>query len=374
MHTRFVAAAAIALGACAGDDGGQRAPGATPGLGDGLAGTGDTGETSDDGDEERFDLGAEDGVPEPQDEPQDCAAVSQEASLVKEPADIIVAVDNSGSMDFEASEIQNKLNAFSQQIVASGIDVHVVLVSSYPGDGNGICIDAPLGSGGCPSVDANPPTFTHVNHGVGSHTAWPAVLDTHEQWRAAMRPDASKHVLVVSDDISNMNHDLFHAQFGALDPSYIGYRQHSVVCHSNCPHAAEIGESYILLSQLTGGIAADLCLQDFQAVFDELSTEVVGASTLSCAWEVPEPPDGMSFDPNAVNIAFSDGQGGGFDVGAVSDAGQCPDVVDGWYYDAPAAPTMIHACPQTCDRLQGFSSGSIDIVFGCETEAAPAAG
>lgn len=310
----------------------------------------------------KLDLPAHDLPPD-----EDCAAVSEAAELMPLPADIIFVVDNSGSMDFEAGQIQDRMNDFSQQIIASGIDVHVVLISSYPGMGNGICIDPPLGGGGCPLADNNPPTFTHVNSEVGSHDAWEQLLDTHGDWSDAIREDSVKHLVVITDDTSDMGWEDFDAQFQALDPSYAGYVHHSVVCHSNCDDAAGIGEDYITLSENTGGVAADLCDQDFQAVFDVLATEVVGGAALSCEFEIPPPPDGMAFDPDAVNIEFDDGMGGILPIGRVDSPAECPNVVDGWHYDDPTAPTMIVMCPQTCDKIQVSADGSINIAFGCAT-------
>jgi hypothetical protein len=303
-------------------------------------------------------------------EEEECAAVSEAAELVPLPADIIFVVDNSGSMDFEASEIQARMNDFSSQIIASGIDVHVVLVSSYPNNGNGICIDPPLGAGGCPGADANPPVFTHVDERVASHNAWNRLLATHAEWSGAIREDSVKHLVVVTDDTSDMAWDDFDADFLALDPSHAGYLHHSVVCHSNCPSAAGIGDDYITLSNTTGGVAADLCDQDFQAVFDALSTEVLGGAALACEFPIPPPPDGMEFDPDEVNLEFHDGMGGVLQVGRVDSASDCPNVVDGWHYDDPTAPTLIVMCPQTCGKIQASENGSIEIAFGCASVAA----
>ncbi len=314
----------------------------------------------------RFDLGvAEDTGIEPKDE--ECAAVSEAAELVPLPADMIFVVDNSGSMSAEAAEIQANLNEFSSQIIDSGIDVHVVLISSYPGNGQGICIDPPLGGGGCPGADNNAPVFTHVNQIVSSHDAWNRVLSTHGQWSGAMREESSKHVVVVTDDTSDINWSSFDTQFRALDPSYEGYFHHSVVCHSNCSIAAGVGTNYITLSNNTGGVAADLCDQDFQAVFDVLSTEVIGGTQLACEFEIPPPPDGEEFDADKVNLEFDDGIGGVLAIGRVDDVVQCAAVVDGWYYDDPLNPQAIIMCPQTCEKVQVSENGSISIAFGCET-------
>ncbi|MEX1368729.1 MAG: vWA domain-containing protein, partial [Nannocystaceae bacterium] len=350
---------ALGPGGCGGDD--SRADGEGSGIG-GLTTATEGTETESMGDDDpaiKLDLPDDDDPPP--DGEEECAAVGEQAELVPVPADIIFVVDNSGSMSFEAGEIQARMNDFSDQIIASGVDVHVVLVSSYPDNGNGICIDPPLGSGGCPDTDDNPPTFTHVDERVGSHDAWEALLATHDQWAPAIRPDAIKHVVVVTDDTSNMPWGDFDLAFQALDPSYVDYLHHSVVCHSNCASAAGIGTNYIELSNNTMGVAADLCDQNFQAVFDVLTTEVIGGAALSCEFEIPPPPDGMEFNPDQVNLEFDDGMGGVLPIGRVDSAADCGGVDDGWYYDDPLAPTMIELCPQTCDKVQGSASGAINI-------------
>ena len=353
------------IGGLTGVSGGETETGGEDGTAGGDATEGVDDQGSADGGGPKFDIGsADDGSPPGEEE---CAAVDEAAELVPLPADIIFVVDNSGSMGYEVAEIQARMNDFSSQIVASGIDVHVVLISSYPNSGYGICIDPPLGGGGCPGADNNPPTFTHVNQAVGSHNAWARVLSTHGQWAGAMREDAVKHLVVVTDDTPNMGWSNFDTQFKALHPSYADYVHHSVVCHSNCASAAGIGTEYITLSNNTGGVAADLCDQDFQAVFDVLSTEVIGGSALSCEFAIPPPPDGMEFDPNEVNLEFDDGMGGVTPIGRVDTAADCPNVVDGWHYDDPITPTMIVMCPQTCDKMQLAEDGSVTIQFGCAT-------
>ena len=48
-----------------------------------------------------------------------CAAVSSEATAKLQPADILIAVDTSGSMDQEIQEVQNHLNDFATTITNS---------------------------------------------------------------------------------------------------------------------------------------------------------------------------------------------------------------------------------------------------------------
>ncbi|MEM9454371.1 MAG: hypothetical protein AAGF11_09340 [Myxococcota bacterium] len=382
----------IAIGACAANDddrdqgldgsglgeltmgsGGQTGTGA---IADGSGGSGGSGGSADgsSADDEgsgsqdpKLDIGTDAGPPG---DPAECATLSEQAEVIPTPADIIFVVDNSGSMTFEASQVQARMNDFSDQIIASGVDARVILVSSYPDDGNGICIDPPLGGGGCPQSDDNSPAFTHVDQKVGSHDAWEDLLATHGQWANVIRPDSIKHIVVVTDDTSHIDRTSFSDDLVALDPAYQGFLHHSVVCHSDCQSAAGIGEEYIALSQLTGGVAADLCDQDFQAVFDVLSTEVIGGSQLSCEFEIPPPPVGMEFDPDEVNLEFDDGQGNTLPIGRVDLPAGCADVIDGWHYDDPMAPTTIVMCPQTCDKLQDSFDGSVRIEFGCATTPA----
>lgn len=296
-----------------------------------------------------------------------CAAVTAEAELVPLPADIIIVVDNSGSMSFEASEVQDRLNDFSTQILASGVDAQVVLISSYPDDGNGICIDAPLGSGGCPDDDNNLPLFLHVDIRVASHDAWEVLLDSSADWAGSIREQSSKHVVIISDDEPDITGVEFDTEFLALDPSYEGYFHHSVVSHSDCDSAASIGQEYIDLSMATMGIAADLCDQDFQAVFDALTTAVLDGTEVACEFPIPEPPAGEVLDPDEVNVEIGPALGPLDAIPRVDDLDACGLVADGWYYDDVADPTMIFLCPQSCATIQGIKDGVINIGFGCET-------
>ncbi|MGH1342874.1 MAG: hypothetical protein ACRBN8_15030 [Nannocystales bacterium] len=297
----------------------------------------------------------------------ECAAVSAEAELVPLPADIIFVVDNSGSMSFEATEVQERLNDFSTQILDSGVDAQVVLISSYPDNGNGICIDAPLGVGDCPDNDTNLPIFRHLDIRVGSHDAWDDLLDSFTDWQPSIRKNSSKHVVIISDDDPNMSDDDFDTDFLALDANYEGYFHHSVVSHSDCDSAASIGQDYIDLSIATGGIAADLCDQDFQAVFDALTTAVLDGAQVACEFPIPDPPAGEVLDPDEVNVEVGSAMGGLDAIPRVDDLEGCGLVPDGWYYDDPADPTQIFLCPQSCKTIQGIEDGVINIGFGCET-------
>ncbi len=355
---------AVVVAGCAAESRGDRADDT-----DGLAFESSTSFELDLGTEDDFDDG-ESGfsfdlppAEDPDSTDDECASVTESAEAVKQPADVIFVIDNSGSMGQETAQVQANMNGFSQQITDSGVDVHVTLISNYS-----ICIDPPLGSGGCPSVDTNLPRFSHINQTVSSVSALSDVLATQAQWLPHLRSQASKHVIVVSDDNSSLAGEAFDAQFSVIEPSFADYKLHGVVSMQLCPEAASVGSVYIELAERTGGVISDLCDQDFQPVFDLLSTVVTESSGLSCEYDIPEPPNGQDFTKDKVNVDFDDGTGGGFEViGYVDSQAQCAAVADGWYYDNPLAPTQIIACPNTCARFSAVQDATIDIRFGCGT-------
>jgi hypothetical protein len=321
---------------------------------------------------------------------EECASVSETADVGLQPADILFVVDNSGSMTAEAGFVQAQLNMFSSQIFLANIDAHVVLISSYPNDSDqGICIDQPLGSGGCPLMDTNEPQFLHINDGVGSNNAFDKILQHAPTFMADpwWRPTAAKHIVVVTDDDSDMDSGTFDTMFRALDPSHESYVFHAIaspedpvlacigqtVCCPGLPLSAALSQEYIDLVQARGGIFGNLCQQNFGPVFNELSTAVVSGATLACEYTIPPPPEGEEFDPDKVNVVLDSGIGT-LDIGRVNDPAECPNVEDGWYYDNVDNPTTIIVCPQTCMKIQGFDTASIDIQFGCATVEAPPVG
>lgn len=346
----------------------------------GPAGSGTTDgedETADSGNAPKLDIGSADtGL----DTGNECAEVSDTAMVGLQPADIIVVVDNSGSMQLEAGFVQNNMNTFSSQIFLANIDAHVVLISATSDSDTGICLPTPMGSGACPD-DTNLPGYFHIPDSVGSNDPLQKIIQHFADWAPHMRPTASKHIIVVTDDDSDLSANDFNTMFLALDPSHAGYKLHAIaspedpilacLAQTSCcpliPLSAALSAEYIELAMLTGGIFGNLCEQDFGPIFMEVATAVQMGAALACEYEIPPPPDGMDFDPDQVNVEFDDGMGGMLPIGRVDSPAECAGVADGWYYDVPAAPTRIVLCPQTCDTIQGFSTASVSIKFGCAT-------
>jgi hypothetical protein len=315
-----------------------------------------------------------------------CAAISETATNQLQPADIIFAIDNSGSMDEEIVFVREQMNRFSQLITDSGIDVRIIVISAAIGmqdpdsDGdsdeqdNGICIDAPLGSGSCPE-DSLAPRYVHVAEEVGSSDALNLFVDTFPSWRDQLRPNATKTFVVVTDDDATdeplNSASAFTSAITALDPQFASFTFSGIYCFSECPDAAEIGRVYIDLVAQTMGVGGDLCLQDFAPVFDDLADAVIGASQLDCEWEIPAPPPGQTLDPSLVNVQYTPSGTGTAETVVHHDNGGACAGGEGWHYDDNVAPTRVIACPATCTRLQADDNAKLDVLFGCQTINSP---
>lgn len=161
-----------------------------------------------------------------------CAAVQGEATLVKRPMDIIISIDNSGSMEGEIEAVVDRINEdFAAIIEASEIDYRVIMVSRYGAiDFNddvtnfGVCIGPPLGNAACPSDPApalvNTERFFHHSTDIQSRDMWCKLLNAYTSpdeipanlerngwtdvapngWQEWLREDAYKVFIGITDD------------------------------------------------------------------------------------------------------------------------------------------------------------------------------
>ncbi len=325
------------------------------------------------------------GVVYPDDGGEDdfCAAEGRTAENRIQPADIVMVVDQSGSMVLEALFVQEQINGFATIITQAGIDAHVVLIASRT-MGNPICVPQPLAGPACAD---NLPIFLQVDDEVASHDSLIKILQHFATYRDILRPDASKHFVVITDDESEISAAQFDADIRATEPGlFDNYVFHGIYSFQDpitscleliagvpgpcCALSAAPGFIYRELIDQTGGVAGDLCIQDFLPVWDAVAATVIQGSSIACEWDIPEPPEDETFAADMVNVEFSAENGPAEQIGFVETPDDCARVQDGWYYDNNDVPTQILFCPDTCSRIQGHSSARVDIKFGCEREIA----
>ncbi len=90
-------------------------------------------------------------------------------------------------------------------------------------------------------------------------------------------------------------------------------------------------------------------------------------AALGCQYLVPTPVSGSpNFDE--VNVVYQPGGGGAAQTFPyVMTQANCPASGDGWYYNNPANPTQIILCGSTCSRIEGDTTGEVDVTLGCST-------
>jgi hypothetical protein len=343
----------------------------------GAAGNGGSGNSANGG---VINTGAQGGAGGSLTDGGECFGVSQQAENRIRPVDIIMAIDNSGSMTFEAGEVQNNMNTFASAILNQGIDVHVAIISVEGPPSifttNGVCIPAPLGSGACPN-DSKPPGYLRVDQEVSSTDALQRFLQDYQQYKPVLRQNALKYFAVVTDDDSSMPAAQFIQGVGTLDPGWFDvWRFFGVFCTGSCPvlgACANTGTVYLELTQQSGTVPGDMCQgqSNFAAVFSQLAQTIGANKKLDCEWAIPPPPPGQTFSPNLVNVRYTPGNGQPpQDIYFVDDPSKCGPQ-GGWYYDNNQNPTRVKVCPATCGVISNDVTGLVDILFGCATVPVP---
>jgi hypothetical protein len=307
----------------------------------------------------------------------ECARDVREAMETFAPVDIIFVVDSSGSMSEEADLVQNNINTFAASISSSGIDYHVIMMT----DPSYVTVPPPLGT------DAM--RYLFINQSVGSHNAFELILSRFPDYSSFLRAGAATHIVVVTDDESDMGDSEFRTQMDTL----LGrtFRFHAVAsedashcvepfgfpcipgCAGSHGEAADVGARYYRLATATGGTTFSICSDSWDALWATLRESVLVSATLPCYYELPPPADGETLNAEQVNVTYTDAGGTVTTLPRALEAARCTDSsgagVPAWYYDNNDAPTQIILCPAACTLVEGAGEGArIDIVLGCETE------
>jgi len=209
-----------------------------------------------------------------------CGSSSRDSStdpvLSNRTADVIIAIDSSGSMFDEVGFVENQINTFANTLIANGIDLHIIVIA----DDAQFCAPAPLGSGSC-IVDQNLPEYRHDQTPIGSGDVFNTITATYANWSSSLRTNASKTIIVVTDDDDATMWQTFSADLVALDSEFTGFRLHAFVATLSTliapclGQAIAIGTEYMELVADSGGEENNLCLQDFGPGFNLMAAAVI---------------------------------------------------------------------------------------------------
>jgi hypothetical protein len=99
--------------------------------------------------------------------------------------------------------------------------------------------------------------------------------------------------------------------------------------------------------------------RDFAAALAEALGQIAGLA-LSCAYDIPSPPNGGEIDLAKINVLYSP-QGGQPEVITQSPGQGC---AQGWQYSQDQSQVLL--CGDTCARVRD-ADGSLTLEFGCAT-------
>ncbi|MFH2007723.1 MAG: hypothetical protein ABI333_14150 [bacterium] len=89
--------------------------------------------------------------------------------------------------------------------------------------------------------------------------------------------------------------------------------------------------------------------------------------TGGCMYQIPMPQQGTP-DFGLINVRLVDpaDPASAVTIPNVTNAAGCDPLLGGWYYDDPAAPSIIMLCPASCDEVAA-NNLEVEILVGCTT-------
>jgi len=289
---------------------------------------------------------------------QTCGSIEQAAEVARAPADIVIALDSSGSMTAQICNVSKNLSSFADAV---GKDTRVVATYQI-----GIDLifqfvilcqrEDPLSG---TTLAADTMRYRRVDTRVDSNNALQVLLERFDNYKDFLRPGSPTHFVVVSDDESNLPAATFKTEMERKlgHPFYL----HAIVAMGNGCNGAAIGNQYLMLADQTGGKKLSICAQDWSALFKELETAVVAAAPLACEFDIPAPPPNTTLDPSKVSVVFTPNNGAKAPFPKAANAAACGNKI-GWHYN-DGAPTQVRFCPAACAQVK--AGGKLALAFGC---------
>jgi hypothetical protein len=347
-----------------------------------------------------------------------------EAELTTGPVDIVIVLDNSGSMHEEMGAVENNINKnFANILSSSGVDYRVILLSRHrhgartTGEteaNTSVCVTAPLsGLATCP---AELPVFTDRFYQYGekieSFDALNWVLDAYNKppgdddfedlapngYSPWLRAGAKKVILVLTDDNEGnsgddnpLTIDQFLQRLSQLSSTHFGTPEapsfvfHSIIglleksdptqaylptepvqtakCTGNGASIPDSGRLYQELSIKTGGLRFPICqFPGYDAVFRRIAEDVTSKTSLRCDFAVPMPPSGTTLELDKVAVNHVQPSGNKIKFGQAKVPADCQ--ADAFYIEN----NRVWLCPEACDAVKADVGADVEVLFTCESQ------
>ncbi len=342
------------------------------------------------------------------DEPMNCGTVRAAPEVIRTPIDIIVILDNSGSMGDESDSVEQNINEnFARILDENGVDYRMIVLSEHRerNGQNAICVARPLsGLDTCPApAPVSSERFFHYSVEIGSSNSLGRLLDTYSGerddefelapsgWSQWLRPGANKVFLEFTDDNANMSATEFMSELSALSPDTFGtlgaprFVWHSIVglaekgeptdaylpsepveteeCRGNGNNVFNAGRTYQELSQMTGGLRFPICqFQAYDTVFQTIASNLVSVGAVPCDFPLPAPPAGTEVELDKIALSYAPGSGGtALVMGQVPEAGNCQ--ANAFFIDRGA----VQLCPEACELVRADEKAQVEVLFTCES-------
>jgi hypothetical protein len=350
-----------------------------------------------------------------------CAVAQAEATLTKEPVDIILVLDNSGSMAQELQAVEDNINVnFASILATSDVDYRVILLSRHRKDVRGdagesstsICVSSPLsGLATCPApAPVNSARFFHYNEKIESHDSLENILlfynraDTrsgltkvgYHEW---LRVGAKKVFLELTDDDEGgpddaqpYTVDSFFAALVKLDPAQFGTDAtkpnivwHSIIglaekptpsdayqpteavqpgkCTGNADKISSAGAVYQEMSRRTGGLRFPLCqFGAYDVVFHRIAEDVVTKAQVACDFALPEAPPMQTLELDKIAVSYGTAQGTPAQLKQAKTSADCQ--ADAFYIEN----SRVYLCSEACDAVKATVGAAVQVLFTCESQ------
>ncbi len=318
----------------------------------------------------------------------DAACAGKEVAAIKPPVDIIVVVDQSGSMSEEIAQVKTNINKLSDQLNKAYLDYRVVMIAKQGTSTYDVCVPPPLGGIDCKS---NPPVYRASNQEVQSTDALQRILETYDNllpsvgWRDMLRDESTKVFIPITDDNASTPKPVlpsttvaqqFDAELLKRSDKFGTATKRRYRFYPICGASAtdeftkcgtgmvNTGPTYVELTKIAGGKWFPLCATDYGPLFIDIAKATAGE--VACELTIPAPPAGETLDPNKINVVYTSSDGTKTEVVKQDTSATCEGGANGWQYNADKTKVLL--CGDACTKVREDLGAKVNIQFGCRTK------